>query len=121
MFLAAQAEGAGDKATAGIAARQGVVVAIILSIPLMAVIWNIGDIFLLLGQDPEIAALAEPYARALSPIAPAALIFAALRDFVAALARTRSIMNSTRGFSMPITPRAPSGLPMAPFAAQAFR
>lgn len=90
--LAAQAEGAGDKATAGIAARQGVVVAIILSIPLMAVIWNIGDIFLLLGQDPEIAALAEPYARALSPIAPAALIFAALRDFVAALARTRSIM-----------------------------
>ena len=90
--LAAQAEGAGDKPTAGIAARQGVVVAIILSLPLMALIWNIGDVFLLLGQDPEIAALAEPYARALAPVAPAALVFAALRDFVAALARTRSIM-----------------------------
>ena len=90
--LAAQAEGAGDKATAGVAARQGVVVAIILSIPLMAVIWNIGDVFLMLGQDPEIAALAEPYARALAPVAPAALIFAALRDFVAALARTGAIM-----------------------------
>lgn len=90
--LAAQAEGAGDKTTAGVAARQGVVVAIILSVPLVVVIWNIGDVFLLLGQDPEIAALAEPYARALAPVAPAALIFAALRDFVAALARTRSIM-----------------------------
>lgn len=90
--LAAQAEGAGDKATAGIAARQGIVVALILSVPLMALIWNIGDVFLFLGQDPEIAALSEPYARALAPVAPAALMFAALRDFVAALARTRSIM-----------------------------
>ena len=64
--LAAQAEGAGDKATAGIAARQGIVVALILSVPLMALIWNIGDVFLFLGQDPEIAALSEPYARALA-------------------------------------------------------
>lgn len=93
--LAAQAEGAGRKQEAGHAARQGLITALILSVPLMALVWNLGAIMRLAGQEEAVAAAAEPFLHALTPFVPAMLLFTALRDFVAALSRTGPIMAIT--------------------------
>ena len=90
--LAAQAEGAEDAATAGHAARQGVIVALVLSVPLTLLVWRLDVVLGWAGQEPEVLALVKPYVATLAPIAPAVLIFAVLRNFIAALAKTRAIM-----------------------------
>lgn len=95
--LAAQAEGAGEKQAAGNAARQGLVVAMLLSIPLTALVWNLDAIMVWTGQDPEVTALARPYVQALSFCVLPTLLFTALRDFVAALSRTAPVMAITIG------------------------
>lgn len=95
--LAAQAEGAGRKAEAGAAARQGLIVAAILAVPMTALVWNLDTVMLWTGQEPEIAGLARPYLHALAPFVLPTLLFTALRDFVAALSRTGPIMAITVG------------------------
>ncbi|QIE56932.1 MATE family efflux transporter [Pikeienuella piscinae] len=93
--LAAQAEGAGRKAEAGHAARQGLIVAALLSIPLGALVWNLDAVMRWTGQDAEVAALAKPYLHVLSFFALPTLLFTVLRDFVAALSRTGPVMAIT--------------------------
>lgn len=93
--LAAQAEGAGRKAEAGHAARQGLLVALLLAVPMTALVANADAVMRLTGQDPEVAALAGPYLAALAPFVLPTLLFTALRDFVAAIARTGSVMAIT--------------------------
>lgn len=95
--LAAQAEGAGDKPTAGQAARQGLIVATVLGVIMTVYVWNLDHILALTGQDEEVLALIGPYARAVAFFALPALWFAALRDFIAALSRTRPVMYITVG------------------------
>ena len=93
--LAAQAEGAGLKADAGHAARQGLIVAGLIGLPLTIVIANLDMLLAATGQDPDVVALAGPYLSALSFFVLPALWFTALRDFVAALSRTTSVMAIT--------------------------
>lgn len=93
--LAAQAEGAGRKAEAGAAARQGLIAAAAIGLPMTAVVWNLDILMRWTGQDPEVTALAGPYLHALSFAVLPTLLFTALRDFVAALSRTWPVMAIT--------------------------
>ena len=90
--LVAQAEGGGRKRDAGHAARQGMIVATICGLPASVLVWHLGPILALTGQDPEVIALAEPYLHALAGFVLPVLWFAVLRTFVAALARTGAVM-----------------------------
>jgi MATE family multidrug resistance protein len=90
--LVAQAEGAGRKTDAGLAARQGLIVATALGIAATAMIWHLDALLALTGQDPEIIALMGPYLRSLSFSILPVLWFFALRIFVAALAKTWAIL-----------------------------
>lgn len=95
--LAAQAEGAGRKEDAGQAARQGLILATIIAIPLTVIIYNLDTVFRWTGQDPVVTELAIPYIHIISLFVAPALWFTVLRDFIAALARTRAIMFITLG------------------------
>lgn len=90
--LAAQAEGAGRKEDAGQAARQGLILATILAVPLTALVYNLDTVLRWTGQDPVVIELAVPYIHVISLFVAPALWFTVLRDFIAALARTRAIM-----------------------------
>ena len=90
--LVAQAEGAGRRAEAGLAARQGFLVATLLGLPVTLLVWHLDKLLAVIGQDPEVVALTGPYLRALSGTLLPTLWFAVLRNFVAALARTGAVM-----------------------------
>ncbi|MEM7525285.1 MAG: MATE family efflux transporter, partial [Pseudomonadota bacterium] len=90
--FAAEAEGGGRKADAGNAARQGLIVAIILAVPMTIFVANLDVVFNATGQDPEVTALAQPFVAILAFFALPVLLFTALRDFVAALSRTYAVM-----------------------------
>ena len=88
----AKADGADRKPDAGIAARQGLVIATALGIPGSALIWNLDTLLSYMGQDPEViqlmGAYLKPAAFSLLPL----LWFFVLRMFVASLAKTGAIM-----------------------------
>jgi len=90
--LVAHAEGAGRKAEAGQAARQGFLVATVLAIPATFFVWHLDKLLAVLGQDPAVVALVPPYVQALAGTILPILWFAVLRNFVAALARTGIVM-----------------------------
>lgn len=115
--LVAQAEGAGRKAEAGIAARQGIVVATGLGIVATLFIWNLDQVLLATGQDPEVVALAKPYLMGVSGFVMPVLWFAVLRNFVAALSRTGSVMVITTaavGLNYVLTVLLVHGSPVTP-------
>ncbi len=72
--------------------RQGFWAAGLLSVPFMLVCWHIQAILLLFGQDPLLAAAAEPFLRALMWATLPALWFVVLRCFVSAFERTRAVL-----------------------------
>lgn len=72
--------------------RQGFWAAALLSLPFMLVCWHIQPILLLFGQDPALAAAAEPFLRALMWATLPALWFVVLRCFVSAFERTRAVL-----------------------------
>ncbi|PRQ06702.1 MATE family efflux transporter [Enhygromyxa salina] len=61
--IIAQAHGRGDSERTGLALQQGMVVAVLLSIPLIGSGWLAEEALIGLGQDPELARLAEVYLR----------------------------------------------------------
>lgn len=93
--LAAQAEGAGRKAEVGNAARQGLLVALAISLPATALVWNLDIVLRWTGQDAEIVALGRPYLQAFSLSVLPTLLFTVLRNFVSALSRTKPVMAIT--------------------------
>jgi len=72
--------------------RQGFWAAALLSVPFMLVCWHIQPILLMFGQDPALAAAAEPFLRALMWATLPALWFVVLRCFVSAFERTRAVL-----------------------------
>jgi MATE family multidrug resistance protein len=90
--LAAEAYGAGDSRKAGRVGRQGLWLALLLSLPLTALVL-LGDQWLpWLGQQPQTIALTTPYLHAIAWGYLPGVAFAALRSFVAALSRPGAII-----------------------------
>ncbi len=90
--LVAQAEGAGAKAAAGHATRQGIIIATALAVPATITVWNLDWVMRVTGQDARVIDIAGPYLHAASGFMLPALWFAVLRGFVSALARTGAVM-----------------------------
>jgi MATE family multidrug resistance protein len=80
--LVSQAHGARDAARAGLALQQGLVVAALVSVPTVAALAFTEQGLLLLGQSPELAALAHRYTRVQIPSIPAFLLFIACRQYL---------------------------------------
>src|SRR4029079_19668041 len=59
--IIAQAHGRGDGERAGLALQQGMVVATLVSIPLVALGWATEEAMIALGQEPALARMAEDY------------------------------------------------------------
>ncbi|MEM7022550.1 MAG: MATE family efflux transporter [Pseudomonadota bacterium] len=93
--LVAQAEGAGTRAAAGVAARQGLIVATVMGLAATLLVWHLDVLLAHTGQDPEILALMADFLGPLSLSMLPVLWFFALRTFVAALAKTSAVMAIT--------------------------
>ena len=72
--------------------RQGLWVALALSLPAWLLLWNIAPLLHLFRQDPELIAAAEPYVHAAMWGFVPALWFVVLRNFIASLERPRAGM-----------------------------
>jgi len=90
--LSAQAFGAGRNRDVGDAVRQGLIVATGLGLPTMLGIWNLDLALMLTNQDPKVVELAQGYLRGLSGAVLPVLWFGVLRNFVAVLSQTVSIL-----------------------------
>jgi MATE family multidrug resistance protein len=90
--MVAQAEGAGSRAEAGHATRQGIILAAALALPAIYAVWNLDWVMHVTGQDALVVELAGPYLHAAAGFMLPALLFAVLRSFVSALARTGAVM-----------------------------
>ena len=90
--LAAYALGAGDRHAASRVAGAGLVLAVLLALPLVAVLTRLDVLLRALGYDPALAAEIGRYLRAIAWGAPAFLGFAVLRSLLAALSHTGLVM-----------------------------
>ncbi|MGI0484673.1 MATE family efflux transporter [Pantanalinema rosaneae CENA516] len=90
--LVAEAYGSGNRHRAAQVTRQGLWLAVIMTIPLMVILWNGNALLQGLGQAPATARLAESYLRSIVWGCFPALAFAVLRSFVSALSQPRPIM-----------------------------
>ena len=75
--------------------RQGFWVATVLGVPFMIVCWQVRPILIALGQDPELAVMAEAYMHAMLWAILPALWFIVLRCFVSAFGRMRAVLAVT--------------------------
>lgn len=90
--LAAQSLGAKDPKAARHAVEQGLIVATLMSVPVMLGIWYLGPALRLANQDPAVLQLVISYSRPLAWCVLPVLWFAVLRSLVTAMARTSMIM-----------------------------
>ena len=67
--------------------RQTLWLVAMLTVPLVALLWNTGAVLVLLGQDARLAALAQDYIRAYLWSIPIFLVTMSLRNFLSALER----------------------------------
>lgn len=72
--------------------RQGLWTALVVTLPVWAVLWQCEPIFLALGQDPEVSREATRYLHTLQWGFLPFLLFVVLRNFVAALERPLSAL-----------------------------
>jgi MATE family, multidrug efflux pump len=80
--LISQAHGRGDGAGAALALQRGILIALAVSLPICAALAFTRQGLTLLGQDPELAALAARYNLYKLPVVPCFLVFAALRHYL---------------------------------------
>ena len=90
--LVSQAFGAGRIDECRHVARQGLWLALAISVPVMLTMLAGRPIALLFGQRPEIAELAGAYMVALAPGVPAMLLFLALRQYIEGIGHTAPAM-----------------------------
>ena len=90
--LVAQAKGARDIKGVRRSVRQGLWVAMLLSIALVPLTLQTGNFLRWTGQEPHIVALAQSYANAVAWIYPPAMAFMVLRAFVSAQGATSVIL-----------------------------
>ena len=84
----------GEKDQHGIAliARDGMLLAVLLTIPAFILFWNMSPIFLLFGQSETVVALAKPYLHALSWGLLADFIAMAFLEVIMGVGRARIIL-----------------------------
>ncbi|ARA93530.1 hypothetical protein AWN76_010420 [Rhodothermaceae bacterium RA] len=85
--MVAQAFGAEDHEPIERTVRQGLWLGLVISVPAFLLIWNVGPLLRLAGQDPATVALAQAYLRAIVWGFLPGVWFMALRGFVEALSR----------------------------------
>ena len=90
--LAAEAFGASNDAGVSRATRQGLWVALALSVPGTLIGWYLAPILALTGQDMRVITFADQYLHAAAWSFLPYLCFMVLRNFVSALSRTSSVM-----------------------------
>ena len=88
----AQAEGAGQKTQAGLAARQGLIIATGLGLVTTLIVRNLDGLLAYTGQEAQVLDIMGQYLVPLSWSILPVLWFFALRTFVAALAKTSAIL-----------------------------
>lgn len=82
-ILIAHKHGENDRESIALIARDGIFLALLLSAPAFALLWNMPSIFLLLGQSPEIVAISQLYLHALAwGILPNLVMVACLGVFI---------------------------------------
>lgn len=89
--LASQAYGAQHPKQVGQVMRQGLWLALLIAVPVVPFIGNLGNVLRSLGQAPEVITLADSYLSIIGWAFLPALWFAVLRCTVTALAHTRPI------------------------------
>jgi MATE family multidrug resistance protein len=89
--IAAQNLGAGNRQGVIEASEQGMIAAIITSIPIILCVWYLGPVLGLAKQDADIVLLITDYSRVLTWAVAPALWFVCLRNYVTALARSAAI------------------------------
>jgi MATE family multidrug resistance protein len=90
--LAAHAIGAGDSRRAGRVAREGLVLAAVLAVPVVTALLMANRLLALLGYDPALAAEIGRFLGAIAWAAPGFLGFAVLRSFLVAASHSRTVM-----------------------------
>lgn len=90
--MVAHAVGAGNPTEVGRSVRQGLWLAALLAVPLMAVLGQAESLLVLAGQDPETAALAGAYVSAALWGTLPSLLYTALRGFAEGIGRPRPIL-----------------------------
>jgi MATE family multidrug resistance protein len=90
--MVAQALGARERRSVRRIVRQGLWVAILLAAVLTPIIWNLRPILIFLGQDPDLAALAEPYSHTVVWLLGPVFGIVVLRSFLSAHGATRVVL-----------------------------
>jgi MATE family multidrug resistance protein len=90
--MVAQALGAGDLRSIRRTVRQGIWVAIITGLALLPILWNIRPIYLFLGQDPELSAMAEYFVHYAVWLLFPSFLLIVFRSFLSAHGATRVIL-----------------------------
>ena len=90
--LAAHAIGAGDRDAAGRVARGGLVLAALLSLPVITAMMAADRLLAVIGYDPALSVEIGRFLRAVCWGAPGFLAFGVLRSLLTALNRTRAVM-----------------------------
>ncbi|WP_088894218.1 MATE family efflux transporter [Leptolyngbya ohadii] len=90
--IAASAFGAGKTQELGKIVRQGMGLAVLLSVPIVVLLAFSRPLFLWLGQEESVAVQSEAYLKAIVWGFPAGLGFAVLRHFVSALSEPRPVI-----------------------------
>jgi MATE family multidrug resistance protein len=93
--LAAQSYGENDRRGVKDAVEQGMLVASLLSLPVMLSIWFLGPALSWTNQDPDVIKLIADYSRPLTWSVVPALWFVVYRNFVTAQAKASAIMSIT--------------------------
>jgi multidrug resistance protein, MATE family len=90
--LVAQASGAGRPADAAEAGRHGLVLGALIAPPVMLLLYVVGPLMGLLGQEADTAARATGYLRAVLWGVPAYMLIVPLRSFLEGRGETRPVM-----------------------------
>jgi multidrug resistance protein, MATE family len=92
MPMVAAALGRGDEAQVRRDTRMGLWLSIAYGVVVLPIFWWSGPILLALGQDPEVAAIAQGYMRIVGFGMAAALCVTVLQSYLSALGRTQVVL-----------------------------
>lgn len=86
--------GAGGSEAIGRYLRQGVWLALLIGVPLVAGLWLVRPVLVLIGTDPTVIPAASGYVHAMSAGLPALLVFLSMRFVSEGVGRTAPIMTT---------------------------